>query len=300
MTTLSRTRQSSPLARRVWNGSWKSVVLVLSCLLVIIPFVSVVATSFADQRQITESGGFVLWPTHPSFAAYEAVLSGGVVLQSLAVSIGITVVGTAISVASTIGLAYGLSRPNALGHRPLLMIVLFTLLFAPGIIPSYLMVQYLGLLNTYWALIIPVAINAFNVIIMRSFFMDIPQELLDAARIDGANDLQILLRIVIPVSKAVIAVVALFYAVAYWNSFFTALLYINDTSMWPVQLVVRTFVVDSTSVSAEVPVQPGQTTPPQQSLKMAILVLSVIPILCFYPFLQKHFSEGALSGSIKG
>jgi multiple sugar transport system permease protein/putative aldouronate transport system permease protein len=284
----------------VWTATWKGAILIVACLLVVIPFLSVVSTSLADQRQITESGGFVLWPLHPSLTAYQSVLAGGVVTRALLVSVGITVVGTVISLACTIGLAYGLSRPNALGHRPLLMIVLFTLLFAPGIIPGYLVVQYLGLLNSYAALILPVAINAFNVIVMRSFFMDIPSELLDAARIDGANDFQVLWRVVIPVSRAVIAVVALFYAVAYWNSFFTALLYINDTEMWPMQLVVRTFVIDSTSVSSDVPVQPGQAAPPQQSLKMAILVLSILPILLFYPFLQRNFSKGALTGAVKG
>jgi multiple sugar transport system permease protein/putative aldouronate transport system permease protein len=278
----------------------KGVLLLLCCVIVLLPFVAVVSTSLADQRQISAVGGLVLWPDHPSFNAYRAIFSGGVVSRALIVSIAITVVGSLLSLVTTACLAYSLSRPGSIAHRPLLMIVLFTVLFTPGIIPSYLVVRQLGLLDSYWSLILPVLVNGFNVIVMRAFFMDLPAEVLDSARIDGASDVQILARIVLPLSKAVLAVVGLFYAVGYWNSFFTALLYINDTAKWPLQLVLRTYVVDNAALGADQLGLSGELTPPQQALQMAILVVSLIPILLAYPFLQRHFAKGVLIGAVKG
>jgi putative aldouronate transport system permease protein len=278
----------------------KGVVLLACCTVVVLPIVSVVSTSLADQRQITTAGGFVLWPDNPSLNAYRAIFAGGVVTRALTVSLGITVVGALLSLAVTAGLAYSLTRPRTFAHKPLLMMVLLTLLFSPGIIPSYLTVRQLGLLDSYWSLILPVLVNGFNVIVMRAFFMDLPQDLLDSARIDGAGDLQTLTRIVLPLSKAVLAVVGLFYAVAYWNSFFSALLYINDTAKWPLQLVLRTYVVDNAVLGADQLNLAGEAPPPQQSLQMAILVISLIPILLVYPLLQRHFAKGLLIGAVKG
>ncbi|MEC3992601.1 carbohydrate ABC transporter permease [Actinacidiphila sp. DG2A-62] len=278
----------------------KGLVLLLCCAVVVIPFVAVVSTSLADKRQITRSGGFVLWPDHPSLYAYRAVLSGGVVTRSLMVSIGITVVGTLLALACTTMLAYALSRPGTFAGKPILLTVLFTLMFSPGIIPSYLVVKELGLLNSYWSLIVPVMVNGFNVIVMRSFFMDLPQDILDSARIDGAGEFRVLVRIVLPLSKAVLAVVGLFYAVGFWNSFFTAMLYINDTAKWPLQLVLRTYVVNNAPLGADNIAALGTTPPPQQSLQMAVLVISLVPILLVYPFLQKHFAKGVMVGAVKG
>jgi multiple sugar transport system permease protein/putative aldouronate transport system permease protein len=218
----------------------------------------------------------------------------------LVISLLVTVVGTAVSLLCTTTLAYGLSRPGSLGHRPMLMLVLFTLLFAPGIIPSYLIVKELGLLNSYWSLIVPSAVNGFNVIVMRAFFMELPRELMDSARIDGAGEVAILRRLVIPLSKAVVAVVGLFYAVAYWNAFFNALLYLNDTDKWPLQLVLRTYVVNNAQLGVDQLGAGTEALPPQQSIQMAILVISVVPILLVYPFLQRHFAKGVLTGAVKG
>lgn len=168
-----------------------------------------------------------------------------VVGRSLLVSLGVTFVGTTLSMAMTVLMAYGLSRTRDVpGSRFVLIMVLGTLLFGAGIIPNFLLVKQLGLLDTYASLILPGVINAFNLVVIRNFFMEIPTELYDSARMDGANELQILLRIVLPLSKAVMAVIALFYAVAYWNEFFNALLYLNDTAKWPVQLVLRQFVLE--------------------------------------------------------
>jgi multiple sugar transport system permease protein/putative aldouronate transport system permease protein len=278
----------------------KAVVLIVCCAVVLVPFLAVVSTSLADRHQIDASGGYVLWPQHPTLSAYRAVLSGGVVTHALLVSVGITVVGTLLSLTCTALLAYSLSRPASFAHRPQLLMVLFTVLFTPGIIPNYLMVKQLGLLDSYWSLILPVLINGFNVIVMRSFFMDLPGDVLDSARIDGAGELRLLVRIVLPLSKAVLAVIGLFYAVGYWNSFFTAMLYLNDTNKWPLQLVLRTYVVNADPLSSNNINVAGDVIPPQQSLQMAILVVSLVPILLVYPFLQRHFAKGVLVGAVKG
>ncbi|MDW5325167.1 carbohydrate ABC transporter permease [Plantactinospora sp. KLBMP9567] len=278
----------------------KGVILAVCCAAVVVPFLGIVSTSLATHEQITRDGGFVLVPDEVSFAAYAAILSGGVVTRATLVSLFVTVAGTALSMATTILLAYGLSRPRSVAHRPLLMIVLFALLFAPGIIPSYLVVKSLGLLDSYWALILPVAVNAFNVIILRAFFMELPREVVDSARIDGAGDLAILFRIVLPLSKAVLAVIGLFYAVAYWNAFFSALLYLNDTAKWPLQLVLRTYVVNQTQLGVDQLGSAGAALPPQEAIQMAILVLSVVPVLVVYPFVQRHFTKGVLIGAVKG
>jgi putative aldouronate transport system permease protein len=265
---------------------------------VIVPFIGIIATSLATREEVTRAGGFVLFPSSINFDAYEAILSGGVVTRATVVSLLVTLTGTALSLAATTLLAYGLSRQGTLLHRPFLAIVLLPLLFTPGIIPSYLIVKNLGLLDTYWSLILPVMVNAFNVIVLRAFFMELPQEVMDSARIDGAGDFAVLWRIVLPMSKAVLAVIALFYAVGYWNSFFNALLYLNDTAKWPLQMVLRTYVVNQSDLGVD---QLGGTQlPPREAIQMAILVLSIIPVLLAYPFVQRHFTKGVLIGAVKG
>ncbi|MFJ8862405.1 carbohydrate ABC transporter permease [Streptomyces sp. NPDC102451] len=277
----------------------KGLVLTAIVLAVTFPFLIVISTSLAGQAEISGGGGFVLWPSHPTFEAYTSVLSGGIVTRAVLVSAGVTLVGTAISLTVTVLTAYGLSRSGTVFHRPLLLIVLLTFLFTPGIIPSYLVVKQLGLLDNYASLILPTAISAFNVVIVRGFFQGIPQELLDSARIDGAGEWRILRTMVLPLSKAVVAVVGLFYAVAYWNSFFSATLYLSDSTKWPLQLVLRTYVLQGAPL-AGMDQGAGDVPPPQQAVQMAVVVLAVIPILCVYPFIQRHFSKGVLTGAVKG
>jgi putative aldouronate transport system permease protein len=277
----------------------KFIALAVSVALVIIPFWSVIATSIADQKTINDSGGgMVMWPKGVDFSSYSAVLSGGVVTRAVVISIGITVVGTILSLAATAGLAYWLSRPGALLAKPVLMLVLGAVLFSPGLIPSYLVVKQFNLLDSYWSLILPVLVNAFNVIVMRAFFQELPQELFESAAIDGASSATILFKIVLPLSKAVMAVVGLFYAVAYWNAFFNALLYIQSTEKWPMALVLRTYVVNQTTIGGDQ--VSAEVLPPQLSLQMAILVIAIVPILVLYPFLQRHFAKGVMIGAVKG
>jgi putative aldouronate transport system permease protein len=279
----------------------KSLILLACVVLVLVPFVAIISTSLADADQVIKSGGYVMWPDHINFTAYSALLSGGLVSKAMLVSVGVTVVGTFLSLVCSIALAYGLSRPGSFGHKPVLIMLLMTMLFAPGIIPSYLMIKQLHLINSYWSLILPSMINAFNVIVLRSFFMGLPQELIDAARIDGASELTILRKIVLPLSKAAVAVIGLFYAVTYWNAFFNALLYINDASKWPMQMVLRTYVVNNAALSGgQVNTAAGAPIPPTQSLQAAILVLSILPIVVVYPFVQRHMNKGVMVGAVKG
>ncbi|MFF3055560.1 carbohydrate ABC transporter permease [Streptomyces sp. NPDC057909] len=276
----------------------KAVVITVIVAVMTVPFLIVLSTSLASREEITAAGGYVLFPTEPTLQAYRTILSGGLVTRAVTVSVLITGVGTALSLLTTIALAYALSKRGVPGSKPVLLLVLFTLLFAPGMIPMYVLVRELGLLDSYWALILPGLVNAFNLVVMRAFFMNIPDELYQAARIDGAGDWRILTRIVLPLSKGVIAVVGLFYAVTYWNAFFNAMLYLNDSGKWPVQLLLRTYVVQNKQMAAD---QLGVAhLPPQQSISMAVVMIALIPILLLYPFLQKYFTKGVLTGAIKG
>jgi putative aldouronate transport system permease protein len=278
--------------------AFKGLVLLVFCAVVIIPFVGVISTSVAPNKQINESGGLVLLPKSINFAAYESLFAGGVVTRALFVSIFVTIVGTLLSLTVSCLLAYALARPGFVAGRPILLVVLFSMLFSPGIIPLYLTVKGVGLLDSIWALIVPTMISAFNVVVLRAFFMNLPNEITESARIDGAGELKTFSYIVLPLSKAVLSVIGLFYAVAYWNAFFSALLYLNDSRLWPLQLVLRTYVINDTQLgSAELGTE---LLPPQASIQMAILVVSIVPILVIYPFLQRHFAKGVLTGAVKG
>jgi putative aldouronate transport system permease protein len=299
-------------ARAVWEEEptpvgrvGKPVVMTLIALAVAFPLYVVVVTSLSTTEAVTKAGGLVVVPRDLTIAAYVQLLSGGVVTRALMVSVLITAIGTAFSLGITVLAAYGLSRPGSLFHRPLLFVVLLTFLFGPGIIPSYLLVDALGLIDSYASLVLPAAVSAFNLIVMRSFFMAIPAELIDSARIDGAGELAILRRIVLPLSKAVVAVVGLFYAVGYWNAFFNALLYLNDNNKWPLQMVLRTYIVEqqvlpSGSGGIATGVGLGLQPAPGLAIKMAIVVIAIVPVLVVYPFIQRHFTKGVIIGAVKG
>jgi putative aldouronate transport system permease protein len=273
--------------------------LLVLAVVMLFPFVYVIAVSFSSYKDIVGQG-LIIFPTHPTTEAYRAIFKGGIVTHALWVSIGLTLGGTAVNMFMTVTMAYGLSRPGLPGSRFVLALVLFTLLFAAGIIPNYLLVKNLGLIDSYGSLILPGAINAFNLVILRQFFMSLPAELLESARLDGANDLWVLLRIVLPLSKPVLAVVALFYGVAHWNDFFAATLYLNDAHKWPIQLVLRQYVLQGSALASAVNIDPNQPAPPTETIQMAVVVIATVPILIVYPFLQRYFTKGVLSGAIKG
>jgi putative aldouronate transport system permease protein len=194
--------------------------------------------------------------------------------------------------------AYGLSRPGTFGHRTILFMTLATMFFGAGMIPTYLLVSSLGLIDSYWSLILPVAVSAFNVILLRGFYMGLDQEILDSARIDGAGEWRVLWSIVLPMSKAVTAVIALFYAVGYWNAFFQATLYINSSDKFPLQVVLRSYVLRGMTVPGQVDVVGEQVA--NLSVQMAVVVIALVPILVVYPFVQRHFTTGVMLGAVKG
>lgn len=303
-----RRRRRSP-HRAAWEGTpspfgqaGKGLALLLIVLVVLFPLYTVVLTSFSTQADINRSGGMVVVPGDFTTAAYQQILSGGIVTRAAMVSIVVTTIGTVLSTVVSVLAAYGLSRPSSLGHRTILFVFLITMFFGAGMIPTYLLVSNLGLIDSLWALILPGAVSAFNVLILRNFFMNIDASITDAARIDGAGDWRIMGQIVAPMSKAAIAVVALFYGVGYFNAFFNAMLYINDNAKWPLQLVLRSYVLQGVTLpgsgTGQVDVATGAVT--GLPVKMAIMVLAVVPILLVYPFVQRHFTKGVIFGAIKG
>ncbi|WP_202076560.1 carbohydrate ABC transporter permease [Caldalkalibacillus salinus] len=271
--------------------------LTLIALVTIIPFIHVIASSFTTSAELADKK-FVLIPTEWSLDAYRYIFSTDTIFRALMVSVVVTLGGTLWSMFLSTLTAYGLSRKDLVGRRFFMFFVVFTLLFNGGMIPTFLVVKYTGLLDSLLSLIIPVSINAFNMIILKSFFQNLPDSLEDAAKIDGCNDFGILFRVVIPCSLPAIATISLFYAVTYWNTYMHAILYINDPAKWPVQVLLRQIVVLASGLNydgnefTDVP-------PPEITVKMAVIVVATLPVLLVYPFLQKYFAKGALLGSVK-
>lgn len=281
----------SPLVRAA-----KMLAIAIIVTLMLYPFAYVILASVTPPGETLRFG---LIPTDWTLDAYRSVLAGRIIPRALMVSIGITFVGTVLSVAFTTTLAFGLTRTKDIpGSKGVLYVVLFTMLFGAGLIPNFILVKELGLLNSYWSLILPGLISAFNMLVVRNFFMQIPAELTDSARIDGASDGQVFLRIMLPLSKAVIAVIALFYAVGYWNAFFNAVLYINDSAKQPLQVVLRSFVLQGVSVPGQVDVGSGQVA--TLAVQMAVMVIALVPVVIVYPFIQRHFKTGVMIGAVKG
>ncbi|MEF3302569.1 carbohydrate ABC transporter permease [Paenibacillus sp. GYB003] len=237
-----------------------------------------------------------LFPKTITWEAYAHVFKMKELWSSYGVSVFVTVVGTLISMVVTVLAAYALSKPQLKGRRTVMFLIVFTMMFSGGLIPTYLVVKQLHLLNTVWALMIPTAVTTYNLIIMRNFFGGLPESLEESARIDGCNDLGVLLRIVVPLSMPAIATVALFYAVARWNEFFTAVMYVTDKDKWPLQLFLRAMLVEN-----EASFQGGGDNPflLGQSVKMAAVMISTIPVMLIYPFFQKYFVQGVTLGAVK-
>ncbi|MEC0126362.1 carbohydrate ABC transporter permease [Paenibacillus pabuli] len=276
------------------------VMLGILGILTVLPFLYIIGNSFATEAEITERSFFLI-PKVFSFSAYEYIFSSSTIFRSIGVSVFVTVAGTLVNLFFTLTMAYPLSRSDFWGRNVMMNMVIFSMLFGGGMIPTYLVIRGLGLLDSYWALMLPGAISAFNLIVVKNFFQQMPPGLEEAARIDGCSDLGVLWRIVLPLSKPVIATFALFYAVGHWNNFFSALLYISDSDKWPLQVMLRQIVLLSqASVGDMANMDPNFVQPPEQSIKMAVIVVGTIPILLVYPFLQKHFAKGVMLGSIKG
>lgn len=274
------------------------ILLTLIAVIMVIPFIYVIAASFATEAEIQTRPIFFI-PDSPTLDAYARIFDmndmGTRVFHSLLISVCVTAIGTFINLFFTTTMAYGLSRSNLIGKKPLLNMVLFTMVFGGGMIPLFLVVKGLGMYDTYAALILPGAISAYNMIIVRNFFMELPRELEEAASIDGCSDIGIFIKIALPLSLPCLATFGLFYAVGHWNNYFGALLYLEDSTKFPFQLVLRNIVMQT----AETQTDPNALIP-EDTLKMAVIVIGTVPILIVYPFLQKHFAAGVMVGAVKG
>ncbi|GIO56882.1 sugar ABC transporter permease [Paenibacillus sp. SSG-1] len=276
--------------------------LVLALIAVLYPLLFVLAASISDPSKVL--GGEVwLWPKGITFRGYEKVFQNNDILQGYGNTILYTVIGTAINIVMTILAAYPLSRKDLAGRGYFTAFFVFTMFFSGGLIPTYLLVKNLGMVNTMWALIIPNALAIWNVIIMRTFFQqNIPIEVQESAQIDGCSNLQILVRIVLPLSMPILAVMTLFYSVAHWNSFFSALIYLTDRSKYPLQLVLREILIqsnlkDMVETNEE---SLAKSVMEGESIKYAVVIIANLPVLLLYPFLQRYFVKGLVIGAVKG
>lgn len=262
----------------------------------VFPLMFVFSMSITPYAEVLKNGGFIVLPRAITLEGYRQALSNDLIPHSFLITVFVTVVGTAINLVLSTMMAYPLSKKKLPGRSMFLMIVLFTMLFNGGMIPTYLVVKGVGLLDTIWALIVPSAISAFNLLIMKSFFENLPTELFESARIDGAKEWRILMQIVIPLSVPVMLTVGLFYAVQHWNTLFSAIMYVNDRSLFPLQVVLREILIGAQSLDTV----EATTQVSTETFKMAAVIISTLPMIVIYPFIQKYFQKGAMLGSVKG
>ena len=270
------------------------VFLTFAALACLFPLMYVVAVSLTPYSEVLRNGGFVVIPREITLDGYKMFFENGRMNSAYGVTMFITVVGTALNIVLTLLLAYPLSKRELPGSRAVMLYVLFSMLFTGGTIPKYLIVKDLGLIDSIWSLILPIAITPYNVILMRTFFRALPEDLFEAALIDGANETQTLIRIAIPLAVPSIMTNVMFYAVMHWNTFMSALLYITKPSLQPLQVVLHSIISGSEQVDA------AEYTAPTETRKMAAVVLTALPIIVVYPFIQKYFTTGMLLGAVKG
>lgn len=273
------------------------VLLLLFTLLCLLPFINILASSFATSGELS-TRPFILIPKTFTLDAYRYILSTQTIFKAIGISLFVTTVGTFISMVATSFMAYALSRKYLHGRKFFNFIIVFTMLFSGGMIPSFILIKSLGLIDSLWALILPSIVSAYNMIIMRNFFQGIPDSLEESAKMDGCTDWGVFLRFILPLSLPSIATISLFYAVEYWNTYQPALLYINDSSKWPIQVLLRQIVIVSSGMNADA--STVDIVPPAQSVKMAVIIIATLPMLIIYPFIQKYFVKGAIVGSVKG
>jgi len=276
-------------------------VLAVFGLLTLFPVYYVVVMSLTPYAEVLRNGGFVVFPSALTLDAYETILSSRVIPRALRVTVFVALAGTFLNLLVTMLLAYPLSKKYLPGRNPVLLALVFTMLFSGGLIPLYLVVRATGLLNTLWALIIPGLVSTFNMLVMKTYFENLPAEVEESAKVDGCGDVQTLLRIVLPLSAPIMATLGLFYGVNHWNAYFQGIMYLNDRSLYPLQVVLRN-MIQTPSISQELMVTNPtmiQQLPPE-TVKMAAVVVSMVPVLAIYPFLQRYFVKGMLLGAIKG
>lgn len=261
----------------------------------LVPILYVVSVSLTPIAEKLRAGGFLLIPHKVTFTAYEEVLANKAFINALLVSLRLTIVGTFLNLVVTMLFAYPLSRKNLPGGKVIMRLVVFTMVFSAGMVPTYLVVKQMNLLNTFWAMVVPGMVNVYNFIIMKSFFEGLPDDLFEAARIDGASEFTVLTKIVLPLSLPIIMTIGLYYAVDHWNAYMVAVLYVTKDALQPLQVVLRRILRSANS--AEITVD---EIIPTETLQMASVVLSTLPIVIIYPFIQKYFVKGTLAGAVKG
>jgi putative aldouronate transport system permease protein len=276
--------------------------LLLLCISILYPLYYMLIVSISDGNAVTR-GDVSLFPISPSLQTYKVILSDPQILTAYKNTLLYTITGTIICVSMTALCAYPLSRSKFYGRKVFTALVLFTMFFEGGIIPNFLIVNSLGMINTIWAIILPPAISVWYMIIMRTFFQQIPNELHESGYMDGANDLQIFVRIILPLSVPLLATMILFYSVWHWNSFFPSLLYLNEKIKYPVQIIMRNMVIqgslmDTQSAASAANLDGANIT--GQNIKYAVIFITILPILVVYPFIQKYFVKGMMVGSLKG
>ncbi len=282
---------------RVFQGV-NGVILTLVVAVTLYPFVNIIARSFSGERQI-RAGEVTLWPKGFNLTTYEIVFSDSMFWRNYGNTVLYTVVSTAVAMVLTTCYAYVLSKRNLKGHGTLVGIAVFTMFFTGGLIPHYVLITSLGLKNSVWAIALPNAISVFNLLVMKAFFENLPTELEEAAQIDGLNTYGVLLRIVLPLSKAVVATMVLFYSVSFWNSWFSAFLYLDRTDLMPVTVYLRNLIQGATG-GGNAGAGTEQLSQVGANIQSVTIVLTALPILCVYPFVQRYFVSGVMLGAVKG
>ncbi|WP_145945522.1 carbohydrate ABC transporter permease [Paenibacillus sp. Y412MC10] len=285
-----------------WFTLLNYAVLSIILIVVLYPLVFVVSASFSSSTAVL-SGRVWLWPVEPTLEGYRAVFKNAMVVKGFLNTMFYTVAGTGINLVFSVMAAYPLSRKDFRGRNGFMLLFVFTMMFSGGLIPSYLLVKDLGMIDTVWAMLLPTALSVWNVIIMRTYFQTtIPDELLEASQLDGCSDLRFLLRIVLPLSGPILAVIALFYAVGHWNQYFNAMIYLKRAELYPLQLVLRDILVQN-EVNIDM-LGDAKTAAARQGLrellKYSLIVVTSFPLLVVYPFVQKFFVKGVMIGSLKG
>lgn len=278
-----------------------NLILVFVIIAVVTPIINVIANAFSSGDAVA-SGKVTFWPVDFSLEGFRAVFKDPYIIKGYGNTIFYTVVGTTINVLMTIVAAYPLSRHDLPGRGTLTMVFAFTMLFHGGMIPNYLLMKDLGILNTRWVMLIPGAISVYNMIICRTFFAtQLPRELREAAQVDGCSEFRYFISIALPLSKAVIAVIALYYAVAHWNQYFNAFLYLSDKNIFPLQLILRDILIANTvDASSIIDADMLVNLNLIETLKYSLILVACVPIWCVYPFVQKYFVQGVMIGAIKG
>lgn len=277
------------------------ITLTVFSIITFFPFLYIISMSFSPASEVMKNR-FIIFPKGFSLDAYRYIFSGKAIYTGLLVSVFFTITATFINLFLTSITAYPLAHKNLVARKFIMLMVTFTLMFNGGIIPTYIVVQKLGMLNSFSSVLIPTAINAFSLIIFKNFFQQLPEELKESAKIDGGNDLRILVSIILPLSMPLIATFATIFSVGHWNAWFHFILYIDDYNKWPVQVILRQIISASYGAIGDITTFDDKQfyAPPPQTVAMCVVTIVTVPIICVYPFFQKYFTKGILLGSVKG